>query len=96
MSVLTLIVILVDAMLDDFHCFNCMYQHLVNLIPSQLLTCDTCYNVCMYGYLLTGWTVIIVFRIINTPGHVLSSGWPLCKRSGLTLIKVSQDAYLSY
>ena len=50
----------------------------------------------MYGYLLTWWTVIIVFRMINTPGHVLSSGWPLCKRSGLTLIEVSQHAYLSY
>ena len=49
----------------------------------------------MYGYLLTWWTVTIVFRMINTPGHVLSSGWPLLKRSGLTLIKVSQHAYLS-
>ena len=34
--------------------------------------------------------------MINTPGHVLSPGWPLCKRSGLTLIEVSQHAYSSY
>ena len=32
MSVLTSIVILVIAMLHDFHCFNCMYQHLMNWI----------------------------------------------------------------
>ena len=34
--------------------------------------------------------------MINTPGHVLSSGWPLCKLSGMTLLEVSQHAYLSY
>ena len=34
--------------------------------------------------------------MINTPGHVLSPGWLLRKRSGLTLIEVSQHAYSSY
>ena len=96
MSVLLSIVILVDAMLDNFLCFNCMYQHLVNWISSYLLTCATRYNVCMYGYVLTLWAVIIVVSMINTPVHVLSSGWPLCKRSDLTLIEVSEHAYLSY
>ena len=34
--------------------------------------------------------------MINTPARVLSLGWLLCKWSGLTLIEVSQHAYLSY
>ena len=40
------------------------------------------------------WLFVII--MINTPGHVLSPGWPLCTRSGLTLIEVSQHAYSSY
>ena len=45
---------------------------------------------------LIWWTNIIVIKMINTPGHVLSPGGPLCKRSGLTLIEVSQHAYSLY
>ena len=39
---------------------------------------------------------LFVVKMINTPGHVLSPGWPLCKRLSLTLIEVSQHAYPSY
>ena len=52
-------------------------------------------SVCLDIWLIW-WANIIVIKIINTPGHVLSPGWPLCKQLGLTLIKVSQYAYLSY
>ena len=52
-------------------------------------------SVCLAIWLIW-WTNIFVIRMINTPGHVLSPGWPLCKRSGLTLIEVSQHAYSSY
>ena len=52
-------------------------------------------SVCLAIWLIW-WTNISVIKMINTPGHVLSPGWPLCKRSGLTLIKVSQHAYSSY
>ena len=52
-------------------------------------------SVCLAIWLIW-WTNIFVIKIINTPGHVLSPGWPLCKRSGLTLIEVSQHAYSSY
>ena len=52
----------------------------------------------LYAWLF-GWfdgQTFFVIKMINTPGHVLSPGWPLCKRSGLTLIEVSQHAYSSY
>ena len=52
----------------------------------------------LYAWLF-GWfdgQTFFVIKVINTPGHVLSPGWPLCKRSGLTLIEVSQHAYSSY
>ena len=52
-------------------------------------------SVCLAIWLIW-WTNISVIKMINTPGHVLSPGWPLCKRSGLTLIEVSQHAYSSY
>ena len=52
-------------------------------------------SVCLAIWLIW-WTNIFVIKMINTPGHVLSPGWPLCKRSGLTLIEVSQHAYSSY
>ena len=52
-------------------------------------------SVCLAIWLIW-WTNTFVIKIINTPGHVLSPGWPLCKRSGLTLIEVSQHAYSSY
>ena len=52
-------------------------------------------SVCLSIWLIW-WTNIFVIKMINTPGHVLSPGWPLCKRSGLTLIEVSQHAYSSY
>ena len=52
-------------------------------------------SVCLAIWLIW-WTNIFVNKMINIPGHVLSPGWPLCKRSGLTLIKVSQHAYSSY
>ena len=52
-------------------------------------------SVCLAIWLIW-WTHIFVIKMINTPGHVLSPGWPLCKRSGLTLIEVSQHAYSSY
>ena len=51
--------------------------------------------VCLAIWLIW-WTNIFVIKMINTPGHVLSPGWPLCKRSGLSLIEVSQHAYSSY
>ena len=52
-------------------------------------------SVCLAIWLIW-WTNIFVIKMINTPGHVLSPGWPLCKWSGLTLIEVSQHAYSSY
>ena len=52
-------------------------------------------SVCLAIWLIW-WTNIFVIKMINTPGHVLSPGWPLCKRSGLTLIEGSQHAYSSY
>ena len=52
-------------------------------------------SVCLAIWLIW-WTNIFVIKMINTPGHVLSPGWPLCKRSGLTLIEVSQHGYSSY
>ena len=52
-------------------------------------------SVCLAIWLIW-WTNIFVIKMINTPGHVLSPGWPLYKRSGLTLIEVSQHAYSSY
>ena len=52
-------------------------------------------SVCLAIWLIW-WTNIFVIKMINTPGHVLSPGWPLRKRSGLTLIEVSQHAYSSY
>ena len=52
-------------------------------------------SVCL-AILLIWWTNIIAIKMINTPGHVLSPWWYLCKRSGLTLIEVSQHAYSSY
>ena len=45
-------------------------------------------DVCWYG-VQNG----IVITMINIPGHVLSSGWPLYKRSEITLIMVSKYAY---
>ena len=52
-------------------------------------------SVCLAIWLIW-WTNIFVIKMINTPGYVLSPGWPQCKRSGLTLIEVSQHAYSSY
>ena len=52
-------------------------------------------SVCLAIWLIW-WTNSFVIKMINTPGHVLFPGWPLCKRSGLTLIEVSQHAYSSY
>ena len=52
-------------------------------------------SVCLAIWLIW-WKNIFVIKMINTRGHVLSPGWPLCKRSGLTLIEVSQHAYSSY
>ena len=52
-------------------------------------------SVCLAIWLIW-WTNIFFIKMINTPGHVLSPGWPQSKRSGLTLIEVSQHAYSSY
>ena len=52
---------------------------------------------CLYVYLLMRWTkrswsseCLTVLAMCSPPG------WPLCKGSDMTLIKVSQHAYLSY
>ena len=52
-------------------------------------------SVCLAIWLIW-WTYSIVIKMINTPGHVVSPGWPLCKPLGLILIEVSQHAYSSY
>ena len=87
-----------DSWLSPWDCVILQDNNFVSIIISPDRYSDVTHDeisVCLAIWLMW-WTNIIVIRMINTPAHVLSPGWLLCKRSGPTSTEVFQHAYSSY